>query len=596
MTKILQQTDGIIDFDILINGNKINNTVKVNELSIEMEVNTITSATLVIQDRETIGFDDEAFKNSESKDFIPGNDIEISLGYIDKTIKVFKGIIVSQRLTVKGDVYQLRMICKDKAINMTKGRYNSIFHNKTNSEALWSIVSKYGLKFKMDSTSQEHPILMQFNCSDWDYLVIKAEANSMLVTTYQNELSIKKIDFSTKANYEINSSQIIDIDLNLESENIPETFNMSSWDASEQKKITKSTKVKDALGQGNLSAEKISKIGAISSQIYSSTPIKKEEMNAWLESQADSAVLQKIQGKITIPGSAKIIAGDFIMLSGFSARFNGKAFISKVSHSLKDGQWLTELNVGKSIKPHAAFSDIEDIAASGLIPAVRGTQIARVKQIIEDPDNNYRVLVTLPSFTGINQEKGIWARLAIPYATKNAGFFFFPEKGDEVLLSFINNDPRFPIIMGSLYSSKNAAKETLNEKNQFKSIYSRSGINIRFDDENKILSIETPGNNNIILDDSNNNISIKDRTENSVIMDETGITIKTPKDINLNADGDINLKAHSNLCMKAKAEATLDGLSITQKARTSFTAKGNATAELSASGQTTLKGAMVLIN
>jgi len=37
-------------------------------------------------------------------------------------------------------------------------------------------------------------------------------------------------------------------------------------------------------------------------------------------------------------------------------------------------------------------------------------------------------------------------------------------------------------------------------------------------------------------------------------------------------------------------------LNITQIANVAFTAKGTATAELSASGQTTVKGAMVLIN
>jgi hypothetical protein len=84
--------------------------------------------------------------------------------------------------------------------------------------------------------------------------------------------------------------------------------------------------------------------------------------------------------------------------------------------------------------------------------------------------------------------------------------------------------------------------------------------------------------------------------ENSIVMDSSGITMNTPKDINLKADGSINITATSNLAMKATADVILDGLSITQSAQTSFTAKGNASAELSASGQTTVKGAIVMIN
>ncbi len=597
MTEIIQQSDGIIDFDILINGSKIEDTVEVQEITIEMEVNRITTATIVIQDGGAIGVVNEGFTHSEGKDFIPGSEIEISLGYIDKTNKVFKGIIISQRLKVKGDQSLLTVICQDQAINMVKGRYNAFFQNKTDSDAIKSIVSKYGLDLELDATTIEHPVLMQYNCSDWDYIVIRAEVNNMVIQTNQNKISIKKIDFSTEPQFEIKSSQfVIDIDLSLESKNISGTYNMSAWDSDTQKMVSASKNVEDALNQGNLTAKKLSNNLTNFSDSYSSTSIEKDEMKLWLESQANRAVLEKIQGKITIPGNTKIVAGDIIKLSEFSARFNGNAYISKVIHSLQDGEWLTDLFVGKSSKLHASLPDVEELGASGLIPSIRGAQIATVKKTHEDPDNNYRVLVTLPTLIGTGQEDGIWARILFPYASGDAGFFFYPEVGDEVLITFMNDDPRFPIIVGSLYSSKNKPKEVSDEKNQFKSIYSKSGINIKFDDEDKILSIETPDKNIIVLDDKAKSISIQDMNENSIVMDDSGITMKSTKDINLIADGNINLNATSNLAMKATADATLEGASITQSAQTSFTAKGNASAELSASGQTTVKGAMVMIN
>lgn len=597
MAETIKQNDGIIGFEILVNGKKIKDTVEVQEIQIEMEVNRITSAVIVVQDVGAFGLDDEPFRNSEGKDFILGNEMDIKLGYDHQMNSVFQGIIVSQRLKTKKGNFELSITCKDKAVNMTKGRYNAIFQNKTDSYALKSIVSKYGLKLDMDATSHEHPVLMQYNCSDWDFLVIRAEANNMLVKTYQNELSVNKIDFSSQAKYEIKSSQIIiDIDLSLENENIPRAYNMCSWHPENQEVVSSTVNINDSLNQGNISAKKLSEILINTSDSYSSTPIRKEEMNTWLKSRADSAVLEKIQGKITIPGNTEINAGDLILLSEFSARFNGKAFISKVTHSLQDGEWLTELFVGKSAKPHASLNGVEDMGASGLIPALRGTQIATVKKIHEDPDNNFRVLVNLPTCIGTGQEEGVWARIAFPFASADAGFFFFPEVGDEVLLTFTNDDPRFPIIIGSLYSAKNKSKEIPDEKNQFKSIYSKSGINIRFNDEDKILTIETPDKNTIALDDKDKSISISDMNNNSVIMNSSGITIKSAKDINLESGGDINLTASSNLAMKATAEVTMDGSSITQSAKTSFTAKGNASAELSASGQTTVKGAMVMIN
>jgi Rhs element Vgr protein len=597
MAEFLQQQDGIIDFDIFINGRKIKDTVEVQEIMIEMEVNRIASASIVIQDGGAIGVVNEPFTHSEGKDFIPGSEIEIALGYIDNTKKVFKGTVISHRLLVKGDRSQLIIKCQDNAVNLTKGRYNAIYQEMKDSDAIKSIVSKYGLEFEMDATTYEHPCLMQYNCSDWDYLVIRAEANNMIVQTDQNKLSIKKLDFNGEPKYEIRSSQfVIDIDLSLESKNISASYKMSSWDPNVQEVVTSSVQLQDTLGQGNLTAKKLSSTLKNSFDSYSSTPISKSEMEIHLGSLANNAVLDKVRGTITVPGNTKITAGDIIKLSEFSSRFNGKAYISKVTHNLQDGEWLTVLQVGKNTQPHASFPDVEEFGASGLFPAIRGTQIATVKKVFEDPDNNFRVLVTMPSFTGVGQEVGIWARIAFPYASADAGWFFFPEVGDEVVLNFLNDDPRFPIIFGSLYSTKNIPKETPNEKNQFKSIYSKSGIHITFDDEAKILTVQTPGMNTIVLDDENKNITIKDMNENSILMNESGITIKTPKDLNLTADGNINIKATSNLSMSATADATLDGQSITQKAKTSFTAKGNASAELSASGQTIVKGAMVMIN
>jgi uncharacterized protein involved in type VI secretion and phage assembly len=332
------------------------------------------------------------------------------------------------------------------------------------------------------------------------------------------------------------------------------------------------------------------------SNYYSSALLSTEELKAWGESIANKSVLSKIQGKISVPGFTGIIAGDTINLAGFSTRFNGKAYISKVIHTIRDGGWITSLYVGKPSHWHSALPDIGESPASGLIPSANGVQIAIVKKIHEDPDGKYRVLVSLPVFTGTGQDDGIWARLAFPYASADAGFFFFPEVNDEVLLTFINNDPRNPVITGSLYNTKNKPKETPDEKNQFKSIYTKSGIKIRFDDEDKIMVIETPGGNSFTMDDKDKKINIKDISGNSVLMDDSGITLESAKDIKLKAKGNVDISATGGINLKATSDLKGEGTNIHLSANAGFTAKGNASAEISASGQTTVKGAMVMIN
>lgn len=597
MATALQQQDGIISFDILINGSKIKDTVEIIEIVVEMEINRIASATIIMEDGGSIGVDNADFVNSESDDFIPGNKIQISMGYEDTRENVFEGIVVSQNLKVKNNISQLIVTCRDEAIKMTKGRINSIFQKMKDSDAIKKITGNYGLDSDVGETKNQYAQLMQYNSSDWDFVVIRSEMNNMFVITDKNKLTVKNYDFKS-VNYTIDASQfLISIDICLDSHNVTNKISLNAWDQAKQEVLSSQATIKNDIPQGNITAVKLSEaVNSKGSNRYSSTSLSKEELDIWGEAMTTKGVLSKIQGKISIPGTAGILAGDVIKLSGFSDRFNGNAFVSKVEQKMENGSWVTTLNLGRPVQWHSALPDVEESFASGLLPPANGTQIAIVKKIHEDPDGNYRVLVTLPVFSGDGQPDGIWARLAFPYASNNAGFFFFPEIGDEVLVTFINNDPRFPVITGSLYSSKNVPKEIPDEKNQFKSIFTKSGINICFDDEDKILTIITPGQNSFSLNDKDKSITVADQNKNKMVLNESGIELNSPKDIKITATGNIDISASGGLNLKANQDIKADGMNVQLSAKTSFTAKGNASAEVSASGQTTVKGGMVMIN
>ena len=89
---------------------------------------------------------------------------------------------------------------------------------------------------------------------------------------------------------------------------------------------------------------------------------------------------------------------------------------------------------------------------------------------------------------------------------------------------------------------------------------------------------------------------LTDPNKNEMTMDKDGITLSSAKDITLKAKGNIKLDATLKLSATAKQDASLEGLNVKVQAKVGATVKGNATAELSASGQTTVKGAMVMIN
>jgi len=79
-------------------------------------------------------------------------------------------------------------------------------------------------------------------------------------------------------------------------------------------------------------------------------------------------------------------------------------------------------------------------------------------------------------------------------------------------------------------------------------------------------------------------------------MDRNGISLSSCKDITLKARGRITLNASSEISGTAEQNISLEGANVKIQAKMSATVKGNTTAELSAPGQTTVKGGVVMIN
>ena len=223
-----------------------------------------------------------------------------------------------------------------------------------------------------------------------------------------------------------------------------------------------------------------------------------------------------------------------------------------------------------------------------------GPQNAVVKDN-KDPEKLGRVRVNF--FWQESSQMSPWIRVAFPYAANERGFYFIPEIGDEVLVDFEGEDAEKPFVVGSLYHGKNKPhKKWPDNKNSFKGIATKNNLRIEFDDEKKITTIDTPGGNKVVISDDEKSILLSDQNRNTVELKPEGITLDSPKDIKITSKSKITIDATSGVDISSVSDVKVTGLNINQSANVSFTAKGNASAELSAAGQTTVKGAMVMIN
>jgi uncharacterized protein involved in type VI secretion and phage assembly len=258
--------------------------------------------------------------------------------------------------------------------------------------------------------------------------------------------------------------------------------------------------------------------------------------------------------------------------------------ITGVIHRIDRGLWTTEARFGLDPEETARRLPITTLPKGGLAPAANGLQIGVVVALQDDPLSDYRIKIRLPV-----QETDIWARLASHFlASDGFGSFFLPEIGDEVVVSYLDDDPALPIVLGGLYSSKRKPAYEHKDENNIKAIRSRTGMLIELDEEKDIITVTTPASNKLVLSDDEKSILLSDENGNKIETSPSGILLDSPFDIKINAGG--------NIAIKATADCTVSAANITSSANLAIASKGGASAELSAGGQTTVKGAMVLIN
>jgi Rhs element Vgr protein len=595
-------TDPTLKITVTVNGNAMQDKYGVVSIHVQHEINKISYAEIeFVEGTGDAGEDgdDGNFPASESADLVPGNTISITAGYGDDAEQsIFKGVIVKQALQVgKGQSFHLLITCKHDAVKMTLNQKEAEFSDSKDSDIISKIAGTYGLSATVDSTTATLETMFQKSATDWDFILARAAFNGFITVLDDDAITVGKPAFDGSAVLLIAYGEsIISFNAELNAEKQPPSIEAAAWDPQTMALITSSAAEPTLNAQGNLTAKSFSeKLSQTALKLISSAPLAQADLKTWADSTLLRMRMNAMRGTVSFIGNASAKPGKVLELKGLGQRFNGNAFIVMVRHTIQQGQWTTLVRFGAPDKPIFEREQFSYTPANGQMPAIHGLQLAKVVKISEDPASQYRIQVKPAS--NASDQKGIWARLASYYATSGAGSVFCPEVGDEVVLGFLESDPRYPIVLGSVFSKSNVPPLTqADEKNNVKALYTRSKLQLNFDDDKKIIKITTPGNNMITISDEGKSIEIKDQNSNSVKLDSSGITLDSPKDITLKATGNINLQATGKISAKATQDLELNGMNIKATAQMALTAKGTATAEVSASGQTVIKGGMVMIN
>ena len=582
--------DHVLACTVYCNGSKLPDTFSLVSASVRLSLNRIGKATL----RFNAGnMDKQTFDESDNALFKPGNPIKLDAGGTNQQETLFEGSIIGLRIFTGKDFRPYMVVeCRDCAYPATQGRKNRIFEKKKDSDIIREVLKDYG-SVDVDATQYQHPTLVQYYCTDWDFALSRADACGLFVFTDGSKIKVKKPTVSGSPVLTVTYGEdITAFDLELTADDQFTQYEAVSWSPKEQKAVKVSASTPSLNKQGDLQPKSLASGDSL--LLQTDAPTEEKALKQWVDGMALKAGLARYQGSVSFYGSALVKPGCIVELKGLGKRFNGNLFVGSVTHTIEDNEWTTEAGAGVPAMNITDEPDVVSPPAAGFLPGLQGLHAAVVKKLDGDPQKAQRIQIELPWLDG--KSKLLWARLATMYATNGMGTYFLPEVNDEVLVGFMNADPTHPVILGSLYGEKHKPPFEYEAKNNTKAIVTREKLRIEFDEEKKVITVATPGKNTLEISDDGKSITLTDQHKNEIKMDSGGITLTSAKNITLKAKGGITLDATSKISGTAKSDISLDGMNVKVQAKVGATVKGNATAELSATGQTTVKGAMVMIN
>jgi len=576
----------VATYKILVEGDEVDPVYQLLSLSITKEMNRIPVAKIIFRDGDAAK---QTFELSEQNFFVPGKKIQINIGRDSLNTQAFKGIIIKHSIKVKANGNsQLQIECMDESVKMTIGRHSPYFENVKDNEVFDELISKYGLQSDTETTGLKHKELVQHHISDWDFMLLRAEANGMLVNVDDGAIKILKPAIQSTEALEINyGSSVLEFEAEMDARNQYKSVNALSWDYSNQQLFKADTSSADFTEEGNISASDIADaISPDKFQMHHSGHKLEQELQDWTDGIMLRSRLAKIRGRARFTGVSTIKPGDTVKLSGVGKRFNGKAYVSAVRQDIGGGTWETQIQFGLDPNRYAfVHHDLNDAASGGLVGGISGLQIGIVVQLENDPDGQDRVLVRIPVID--NDAQGIWTRVASLDAGNERGAFFRPEINDEGIVGFMNDDPRDPVLLGMLNSSNKPAPITAQDANDEKGFTTRSKMHLSFNDKTKTIVIDTPAGNSITIDEQSQKIEIVDQNQNKLTMASSGIKLESPLNIDIKAGGVLTLGAGASLA--------ISGPSLSVKADADVSIQG-AIAKLSSSGITEISGSLVKIN
>ncbi|MDE1465027.1 phage baseplate assembly protein V [Spartinivicinus poritis] len=481
----------------------------------------------------------------------------ITIKVDDKT--VFSGLLTGRELTRpsgKETKPIVDLTCYGELVKTVGKHHYQVFANKKNdADVIIKLLDDVDVKHNLKSGSMlefdsANHLIMIYNSSIWEYIKQRAKANGRLILPTINGEEEKLKFFKEGDEGESNildlsdNKSIIEYKFKKSCLNQSDSIQNKTWDRKKQqfKGQKKSSKSQDTLP-------------GIDNYInYLQAPLLEAEANERASAEIFYRKLDLYKGSIVLRGEEKNVysLGDTIQIknSSFSSlnsfQGNEALIITGITHDFNSiDYWKITYSLGLCADKILGCDDS--------VQMVHGLQIGQVKDYNDfkgqRPSDQNLIPVKLAKDKD-NNDLIVLAILSSPFASAEKGLFLPPQKDDEVILGFLGNDIRYPVILGSLYNEKRNKEfppkldKLDKDKNKYSLLLEKDKLFIEFDDEKKVL-VSKAGEKNTLTIEKDKGFELNKEDKHIVTIEDF---------IKLESDGNhisIN-KPSSNIKIKAK--------------------------------------------
>jgi len=429
-----------------LGGKPLPNIVHVVSLEMVHGVNQVPEARVVLRSEE--------LSAGSAVICCPGTTVNFRYGH-EPTTLTFEGEIVSQDLYVTANHIEYRLVVKHPLQRLQLNRRSRIFAaHSTEQQVLSQVLGQHVVKVELDNQST-HAQMVQYDCSDWQFLQSRLRANSAWLLVQNSSCAIQRPQLGVAQHIFKGQGKgeglVERMNWRFSNASLAHDVQATGWNMAQQQPETSRGGGAD-IGAGAL-ASPATFADSGPWELTHSLSMSELELHSLASSYLLGKRTASVQGDILVEGSTQYAVGQTIAFENFGKAIDGKALISAVTHVIKapagaELAWRTTLSIG--------HMDWHSIQASP-VPTVPGLHIGKV---VAYPDQQAQadqadlIQVKLPV---LGPHALVWARFASPSASTNSGQCLYPEIGDEVVLGFFEEDPRYPVILGSMFNPQNKA-------------------------------------------------------------------------------------------------------------------------------------------